>query len=139
LFEEVRGLSLWYTEPKRLHEIRWSFDQLLKETGVGAHDVCSRIPDYGLATFFPSHHPYLVPEPMTPEPTETYAKAEVEEYAAVINRVCEEAYTDPQLVLNAPHNSAWGKAVEEEATRFDRLATTRRASSTRNSGAKQGG
>lgn len=127
LFEEIRGLSMWYTEQKRLHEIRWSFQQLYEDTGVGTADVQSRVADYGLATFFLSHVPWLVPQPMTPEPTETYAKAEVEEFAAVINRICEEAYENPELVLTAPHRAARGHLLADAAGDFENFATTRRA------------
>jgi glycine dehydrogenase subunit 2 len=127
LFEDVRGLTEWYTEPKRMDMIRWSFDQLMKDTGVGTQDVASRLPDYGIATPWLSHTPWLVPEPMTPEPTETYARAEVEEFAAAINRVSEEAYSNPELVKTAPHRSAWGRADREAAESFAGLATSRRA------------
>jgi len=127
LFAEIRGVAMWYTEPRRMHEIRWSFEQLQKETGVGVVEVGSRLSDYGIGAPFFSHHPWIVPEPMTPEPTETYSKAEVEEFAAVVNRVCEEAYSDPDLVKSAPHKSAWGLMDYGVPADFSGLATSRRA------------
>jgi len=46
-----------------------------------------------------------VPEPMTLEPTESYSKAELDEYIAVLEQVSKEAYSDPEIVKTAPHQS----------------------------------
>ena len=51
-----------------------------------------------------SHEPWLVPEPFTPEAGEMYSKEDLDYWIAVIERVCHEAYTDPELVRTAPHN-----------------------------------
>ena len=66
LFAEIRGVAMWYTEPRRMHEIRWSFEQLQKETGVGVVEVGSRLSDYGIGAPFFSHHPWIVPETHDP-------------------------------------------------------------------------
>ena len=63
-----------------------------------------RAADFGVH-YWTSHHPYVVPEPCTLEPTESYSQAELDEYAAILARVAEEARTDPELVKAAPHNS----------------------------------
>jgi glycine dehydrogenase subunit 2 len=55
--------------------------------------------------YWTSHHPYVVPEPCTLEPTESYSKDELDEYAAILAHVADEARTDPDLVQSAPHNS----------------------------------
>jgi glycine dehydrogenase subunit 2 len=52
-----------------------------------------------------SHHPFIVPEPFTLEPTESYAKAELDEYIAGLQTVSEEAHENPEDVKNAPHHS----------------------------------
>ena len=52
-----------------------------------------------------SHHPWIVPEPFTIEPTESYSKEEIDEYIAGLKKVVEEAYNNPEKVKNAPHNS----------------------------------
>jgi glycine dehydrogenase subunit 2 len=54
--------------------------------------------------YWTSHHPFIVPEPMTLEPTESYSKAELDEYAAILRHVAEEAYSNPEIVKTAPHN-----------------------------------
>jgi len=46
-----------------------------------------------------------VPEPCTLEPTESYSKEELEEYAAILAHVAQEARENPEVVKTAPHNS----------------------------------
>ena len=56
-------------------------------------------------------HPELLDEPppvggarpFTPEPCETYSKDDLDEWAAVIKKGSDEAYADPQFVLDSPH------------------------------------
>jgi glycine dehydrogenase subunit 2 len=91
---------------RRVDQIRYSLEALREETGVGVDDVNRRIIDYGIQKFFTSHHPWLVPEPFTPEPCETYSKADIDYWAEALRRVCEEAHNDPELVRSAPHNSS---------------------------------
>jgi len=91
---------------RRIDQIRYSLQTLKEETGVGVDDVNRRIVDYGIQKFFTSHHPWLVPEPFTPEPCETYSKADIDYWAEALRRVCEEAYSDPELVRSAPHRSS---------------------------------
>ena len=54
--------------------------------------------------YWTSHHPYIVPQPFTLEPTESYSMAELDEYAAVLAEVAREAREDPEVVRTAPHN-----------------------------------
>jgi len=91
---------------RRIDQIRYSLQTLKEETGIGVDDVNRRIVDYGIQKFFTSHHPWLVPEPFTPEPCETYSKADIDYWIKALRRVCEEAYSDPELVRSAPHNSS---------------------------------
>ncbi len=91
---------------RRIDQIRYSLQTLKEETGIGVDDVNRRIVDYGIQTFFTSHHPWLVPEPFTPEPCETYSKADIDYWAEALKRVCEEANSDPELVRSAPHRSS---------------------------------
>ena len=59
-----------------------------------------------------SHHPYVVPEPFTPEPCESYSLYEIEYWAAVMKQVCEEAYSQPDLIESAPHRGIVSKIDE---------------------------
>jgi glycine dehydrogenase subunit 2 len=60
--------------------------------------------DFGVH-YWTSHHPWVVPEPFTLEPTESYTKEELDEYIAIMQRVSDEAYSNPDIVKTAPHAS----------------------------------
>jgi len=103
--KEVPGVTKPYGG-KRLDQVRWSLEKLKKDTGCGINDVNRRVIDYGVQSFFTSHHPWIVVEPFTPEPCETYSKADIDYWVAVLKRVCEEAYENPKTLKEAPHNSS---------------------------------
>jgi glycine dehydrogenase subunit 2 len=88
----------------RIEQVRYSWERLTKETGVTTEDVTLRMADFGFH-LWSSHHPFIVPEPFTIEPTEAYSKAEIDEYIAALRRVSEEAYEDPSRVKGAPYRS----------------------------------
>jgi glycine dehydrogenase subunit 2 len=102
---DIPGASAPYAEGKRrIEQVRYSWQALAEETGVHSEEIGLRAADYGVH-YWTSHHPFVVPEPCTLEPTESYAKDELDEYAAILAHVAEEARTDPELVRTAPHNS----------------------------------
>jgi len=102
---EIPGASAPYAQGKRrIEQVRYSWQDLTEETGVTSEDIGLRVADFG-AHYWTSHHPFIVPEPMTLEPTESYSKADLDEYAAILARVAEEARSDPDMVKTAPHNS----------------------------------
>ncbi|MBN2334806.1 aminomethyl-transferring glycine dehydrogenase subunit GcvPB [Candidatus Bathyarchaeota archaeon] len=101
----IRGVTLPFSA-RRLDQARWSLEKLKEETGVGVGDVNRRMIDYGVQSMFTSHHPWLVPEPFTPEPCETYSKADIDYWCMVLETVIGEAYSDPELVKSAPHRSS---------------------------------
>jgi glycine cleavage system P protein (glycine dehydrogenase) subunit 2 len=105
---EIPGIEISYAEgnaDRRLEQVRYSLAGLKEETGVGTVDVARRTSDFGVATYFPSHEPWLVAEPATLEPAESYSKADLDTYAAIMAEVANEAYTDPELVISSPHRS----------------------------------
>ncbi len=127
-FDQVRGLALPYApEVRRLDQARYSWEGLKRDTGVGTADVDRRVCDFGVNSYFKSHEPWIVPEPFTPEPTETYSKADLDEYAAIIRRVSDEAYTDPDLVRSAPHRSTLPQVDESPLHDIEQVVTTWRA------------
>ncbi|MFH2109699.1 MAG: aminomethyl-transferring glycine dehydrogenase subunit GcvPB [Candidatus Bathyarchaeota archaeon] len=103
--KKIRGVTLPFGG-RRLDQARWSLERLKEETGVGVHEVNNRLIDYGVQSMFTSHHPWLVPEPFTPEPCETYSKADIDYWVEALRTVIEEAYSDPELVKTAPHRSS---------------------------------
>jgi len=126
---EVRGITMSWAEqaPDRLEQVRYSFEKLLEETGVGAEAVNRHMLDFGFQRFFPSHHPMIVPEPYTPEPTESYSKADIDEYVAALKQISEEAYSTPEIVLTAPHNGPIARLEEDHIEDVSQLAVTWRS------------
>jgi glycine dehydrogenase subunit 2 len=106
--EGIPGLAISYADwmKPRLEQIRYTWQGLTEETGVGTQDLSRRSGDYGVTCFFTSHHPWLVPEPMTLEPAESLSQADLDRYAEVLARVAEEARADPEVVKTAPHRTA---------------------------------
>jgi glycine dehydrogenase subunit 2 len=102
---QIPGVSAPYARGKRrIEQVRYSWEALSRETGVHTEEIGLRAADFGVH-YWLSHHPYVVPEPCTLEPTESYSQAELDEYAAILAHVAEEARSNPEVVRQAPHNS----------------------------------
>lgn len=102
---EIKGMSAPYIEGKqRIEQVRYSMEELKQDTGIEVEDFQNRIFDFGLH-FWTSHHPYIVPSPFTLEPTETTSKEDMDEYIEAFKHIANEAYTNPEIVKTAPHNS----------------------------------
>lgn len=105
--KNVKGLSLPWAEGKwRLEQARLSWEELARDTGVTTDDIDRRVVDYGFQSYFASHHPRIIPEPITPEACETYSKQDIDEYADALKSISEEAYCNPEIVKTAPHHAA---------------------------------
>jgi glycine dehydrogenase subunit 2 len=110
---EIKGASAPYAEGKRrIEQVRYSWEKLFADTGVHSEEIGLRVADFG-THYWTSHHPYVVPEPMTLEPTESYSKADLDEYAAILKHIAEEAYSNPEVIKTAPHNSTVHKTEQE--------------------------
>jgi glycine dehydrogenase subunit 2 len=102
---EIRGASAPYaTGKRRIEQVRYSWEDLTQETGITSEQIGTRAVDYGVH-YWTSHHPFVVPEPFTLEPTESYSKADLDEYAAILASVAREAREEPEMVRTAPHRS----------------------------------
>ena len=102
---EIPGLKAPYAEGRRrIEQVRYSWQELSEETGVSSEEIGLRAADFGVH-YWTSHHPFIVPEPCTLEPTESYSKAELDEYAAILTQAADEARSNPELVKSAPHSS----------------------------------
>jgi glycine dehydrogenase subunit 2 len=102
---EIPGVSAPYARGKRrIEQVRYSWQDLTEETGVHSEELGLRAADFGVH-YWTSHHPFIVPEPCTLEPTESYSQEELDEYAAILAHVAEESRTNPELVKTAPHHS----------------------------------
>ncbi len=124
---EIPGASAPYAKGRhRIEQVRYSWEDLYKDTGITTEDVTNRMVDFGFH-MWSSHHPFIVPQPFTLEPTESYAKAEIDEYIAGLKRVAKEAYENPEIVKNAPHQSVVHKIDHDPLDDPNRWAITWRA------------
>ena len=127
LMREIPGVEAPYAAGRhRIEQVRYSWQELCRETGVTSEDIGLRAADYGVH-YWTSHHPFVVPEPCTLEPTESFSKADLDEYAAILRRVADEARTDPDLVRTAPHHSTVHRADHEPLDDPAQWAVTWRA------------
>ena len=98
-----------------------------EDTGVGTDDVNRRIIDFGVQKAFTSHHPWIIPEPFTPEPPETTSKEDLDRFIEIVHQVSREAYADPEIVKMAPHNCSISKIDSSPSTDPKKWAMTWRA------------
>ncbi len=125
--KEIRGASAPYAEgQRRIEQVRYSWETMTQETGVATEDVTCRMADFGLH-MWSSHHPFIVPQPFTLEPTESYAKAELDEYVAALRQISNEAYLLPEIVKTAPHQSVTHRPRSINLDHPDKWAVTWRA------------
>jgi glycine dehydrogenase subunit 2 len=123
----IRGASAPYARgARRIEQVRYSWERLAEETGVHSDELGVRMADFG-THYWTSHHPFVVPEPMTLEPTESYSRADLDEYAAMLRAVAAEAYEDPGRVRSAPHSSTIHRIDPSRFDDPDRWAVTWRA------------
>lgn len=111
---------------QRVEQCRYTLETLYRETGVGTADIQRRMMDFGMH-YWTSHHPYLVPEPMTLEPTETPSKADIDEYVATLKYVFDEAYADPEMFKAAPYRSVCHQMDESNMDDPEQWAVTWRS------------
>jgi glycine dehydrogenase subunit 2 len=83
-------------------------------TGVRTLDVAKRLIDYG---FHPPtvYFPLIVPEALMIEPTETESKETMDAFVDALLAIAEEARTDPELLITAPHNAPVRRLDEVKA------------------------
>jgi glycine dehydrogenase subunit 2 len=123
----IRGASAPYAEGKRrIEQVRYSWADLAAETGVHTDELGVRAADFG-THYWTSHHPFVVPEPMTLEPTEAYSRADLDEYAAILREVVREAYETPDVIRTAPHRSTIHHIDHDWLDDPERWATSWRA------------
>jgi len=97
----------------RKHEFVLSCEELKKRKDIRALDVAKRLLDYGLHP--PTiYFPLIVKEALMIEPTETESKADLDEYIRTLANIAKE---DPELMKNAPNNTAVGRVDDVGATK----------------------
>lgn len=128
---EIRGLTLPYDPLKpRKHECVISAKPLKDETGVTAANIAKRLLDYGMHA--PTiYFPLIVDEALMIEPTETYEKEEIDRFVEAVGKICQEAYTNPDAVRAAPHNTSVPRLDEVKASHPKTMTLSWRMRATR--------
>jgi glycine dehydrogenase subunit 2 len=113
--EKEKGYTLTYSPDKpRKHEAVLSAKPMNDETGVSALYVSKKLLDYGLhapTTYFP----LIVPEALMIEPTESEPVESLDAFIEALKEINDLAYSNPDEVLSAPHNTAVRKIDEARA------------------------
>lgn len=114
--EKIRGFELPFARGRpRKHECVISAKKLYKETGIRALNVSKRILDYGMHA--PTiYFPLIVDEALMIEPTESFEKEELDRFVEVMRKISDEAYSTPDVVLEAPKNTAVTRLDEVKAS-----------------------
>jgi glycine dehydrogenase subunit 2 len=124
---QIPGASAPYaTGRRRIEQVRYSWQELFEQTGITSEEIGIRMADFGFH-YWTSHHPYVVPQPFTLEPTECYSKAEIDEYVAALAEVAREARETPEVVRTAPHNQTVHHTHHDDLDDPERWAITWRA------------
>lgn len=111
---------------QRIEQVRYTIEKLYNETGVSTADIQRRMMDFGMH-YWQSHHPFYIAEPMTLEPTETPSKEDLDEYINTLKFIFNEAYTNPEIVKTAPHQSVCHMVDESGMDDPDKWAITWRS------------
>ncbi len=87
-----------------------------KEKGVHTLDIAKRMLDYG---YHPPtiYFPLIFDEVMMMEPTETESKETLDNFAAGVINILQEAADNPEMVKSAPHSTPIGRLDEVTAAR----------------------
>ena len=98
-----------------MHEVVFT-DKRQSRKGVHTLDIAKRLIDYG---FHPMtiYFPLIVQGAMLIEPTESVGRQELDQFVAAMKSIATEAVEDPELVLNAPHDTRIGRLDEATAAR----------------------
>ncbi len=98
-----------------MHEVVFT-DKRQTRKGVHTLDIAKRLIDYG---FHPMtiYFPLIVPGAMLIEPTESVGRQELDQFIDAMRSIAKEAADDPELVLNAPHDTRIGRLDEAAAAR----------------------
>jgi glycine dehydrogenase subunit 2 len=114
----ANGLTSDYEKPfdsPPMHEVVFT-DKRQSRKGVHTLDIAKRLIDYG---FHPMtiYFPLIVQGAMLIEPTESVGRQELDQFIAAMRSIAREAVENPDLVLNAPHDTRIGRLDEAAAAR----------------------
>ncbi len=121
-------LSKYYDLPKakgkfRMHEVVLSSSKIKRDTGVRTMDISKALLDKGIHP--PTiYFPLIVEEALMIEPTETESKEELDRLIQAMIDIREQAYKDPESLLNSPQNTTISRVDELKANHPKSLKLT---------------
>jgi glycine dehydrogenase subunit 2 len=87
-----------------------------KKLGVQALDIAKRLLDFGM--YAPTvYFPLIVAEAMMIEPTETETRETLDEFIILMRQIAREAAEEPEVILEAPHDTVVGRLDQTRAAR----------------------
>ena len=99
-----------------MHEFVMTLDRLHRETGVSALDIAKGLLDNGIHP--PTmYFPLIVHEALMVEPCETESKETMDEVCDIYGRLFDLAYSDPDALHTAPHDTPVRRLDEVGAAR----------------------
>ena len=99
-----------------MHECVLSAQTIKDKTGILTLDIAKRLLDFGIHP--PTiYFPLIVKEALMIEPTETENKETLDQFIAVMERICQEAYESPDLLQQAPLKMVVSRLDETAAAR----------------------
>src|SRR5579863_8817868 len=113
--KKLEGIyDLPYTTPT-MHEVVFS-DRKQTGKGVKTGDIAKRLIDYGFHPYTVSF-PLIVPGALMIEPTESESREELDLFIDAMKSVAEEAEQNPEILIEAPHNTRISRLDETSAAR----------------------
>jgi glycine dehydrogenase subunit 2 len=114
----ANGLTSDYEKPfdaPPMHEVVFT-DKRQTRKGVHTLDIAKRLIDYG---FHPMtiYFPLIVQGAMLIEPTESVGRQELDQFIDAMRSIARETQENPELVINAPHDTRIGRLDEAAAAR----------------------
>jgi len=99
-----------------MHEFVIDNEDFVKKTGVKTLDIAKRLLDYGLHA--PTvYFPLIVHEALMIEPTETESKMTLDKFIEAMEKINEEAQSNPEVVKKAPHTTPIRRLDDVTATK----------------------
>jgi glycine dehydrogenase subunit 2 len=120
----IRGIGIAWPNRRKLQEARFHLQKLREDTGIGTSEFNNRVADYGMQTYFESHEPMIIADPVTPEASETVSREDLDRFAEVFRCISDEAYSDPEIVRTAPHRCTVHQPKIEYLTNPQKVVTS---------------
>jgi glycine dehydrogenase subunit 2 len=113
--KKLEGIYELPYKTSSLHEVVFN-DRLQQKKGVRTGDIAKRLIDYGFHSYTVSF-PLIVPGALMIEPTESESKEELDLFIDAMKSIAEEAESEPETVINAPHTTRISRLDEVRAAR----------------------